>query len=79
MKRAVITGGASGIGRYLTIGFAEQGYEVFAFDKLNTTFSEENIHFFQMDLLNESQIHQCFQTIKEQYGEIHVLINNGAQ
>ena len=78
MKRAVITGGASGIGRHLAIGFAKQGYEVFAFDKLNTTFSEENIHFFQMDLQDESQIHQCFQTIKEQYGEIHVLINNGA-
>lgn len=78
MKRAVITGGASGIGRHLAVGFAENGYEVFVFDKLNTSFSENNIHFFQMDLQNESQIHHCFKTIKEQYGEIHVLINNGA-
>lgn len=78
MKRAVITGGASGIGRYLAIGFAKQGYEVFAFDKLDTAFSENNIHFFQMDLQNESHIHRSFQTIKERYGEIHILINNGA-
>lgn len=78
MKRAVITGGASGIGRHLTIGFAKQGYEVFAFDKQDTTFAEDNIHFFQMDLQNESQIHHCFQIIQERYGEIHVLINNGA-
>lgn len=78
IKRTVITGGASGIGRHLAIEFAMQGYEVFVLDKLNTTFSQENIHFFQMDLKNESQIHLCFQTIKEQYGEIHILINNGA-
>lgn len=30
MKRVVITGGASGIGRYLALGFAQKGYEVFA-------------------------------------------------
>lgn len=78
MKRIVITGGASGIGRHLAIGFANHGYEVFALDKVNTEFSEQNIHFFQMDLQDEIQIHKCFNTIKEQYGQIHVLINNGA-
>lgn len=78
MKRVVVTGGASGIGRHLAIGFAQQGYQVFALDKLETTFSEENIHFFHMDLQDEAQIHHCFQTITERYGEIHILINNGA-
>lgn len=78
MKRAVITGGASGIGRYLACGFARQGYEVFALDKLAISFSEENIHFYQVDLQQETQIRHCFQTIVEQFGEIHVLINNGA-
>ena len=78
MKRVVITGGASGIGRHLATGFAAKGYEVFALDKQHTTFKEEHIHFFLMDLEEESQIHQCFQCITEQYGEIHVLINNGA-
>ena len=78
MKRVVITGGASGIGRRLATGFAAAGYEVFALDKKNTTFTEEHIRFLPMDLEDESQIHQCFQSIIKQHGEIHVLINNGA-
>lgn len=78
MKRVIITGGASGIGRHLALGFAQEGYEVFALDKLDTSFPEENIHFYQVDLKDETQIRHCFQTIGEQYGEIHVLINNGA-
>lgn len=78
MKRAVITGGASGIGRHLAIGFAKQGYEVFALDKTKTSFSDPHIHFFQMDLQDESQIRRCFNTIIQDFGQIHVLINNGA-
>ena len=31
-----------------------------------------------MDLRSESEIHQCFKKITEEYGEISVLINNGA-
>lgn len=78
MKRAVITGGASGIGRYLAMGFAKEGYEVFALDIIDASFSEKNIHFYKMDLRSESEIHQCFKKITEEYGEINVLINNGA-
>lgn len=78
MKRAVITGGASGIGRHLAIGFAKEGYEVFALDIIDTSFSEKNIHFYKMDLRSEAEIHQCFKKITEEYGEISVLINNGA-
>lgn len=78
MKRVVITGGASGIGRYLACGFAGQGYEVFALDKLDTTFSQENIHFYPVDLRDANQIHSCFQAIGDQFGKIHILINNGA-
>ena len=31
-----------------------------------------------MDLRSEAEIHQCFKKITEEYGEISVLINNGA-
>lgn len=78
MDRVLITGGASGIGKYLAIGFAKEGYEVFVLDLLKGEFSERNIHCFQVDLRDEKQIHNCFQTILENYGVIHVLINNGA-
>lgn len=51
---------------------------MFALDKLDTVFDEENIHFFRMDLQDEEQIRFCFRRITCEFGEIHVLINNGA-
>ncbi len=78
MKRAVITGAASGIGRCLAEGFAKEGYEVFALDKIDSSFSESNIRFYKTDLRSETQIHKAFKIIAEEYGEISVLINNGA-
>lgn len=78
MYRVVITGGASGIGRHLAEGFAKENYDVFVLDKTDTVFSENNIHFFRMDLQDEAQIHYCFSTITHRFGEIHILINNGA-
>lgn len=78
MKSVLITGGASGIGKYLALGFAKEGYEVFVLDLIKGAFAESNIHCFQADLRDEKEIQRCFRTIREQYGVIHVLINNGA-
>ncbi len=78
MERVVITGGASGIGKFLTEGFADKGYEVFVLDIVNKDFSKNNIHCFNVDLKNEQEIHKCFETIKNEFGVIHILINNGA-
>lgn len=78
MKRILITGGALGIGRHLVEGFAKLNYEVFALDIIDTKFNQDNIHFYQVDLKNETQIQNLFKTINKEYGEIHILINNGA-
>lgn len=78
MKRVIITGGAKGIGKALVEGFAQKGYDVFALDILENNFENKNIHFFKMDLKNEKEIKNIFQMIKEKFGEVHILINNGA-
>lgn len=78
MDRVVITGGASGIGKHLALGYAEKGYEVFTLDVMQPDYKGEHIHFFQVDLCDEKAIHQCFQTIYQDYGPIHILINDGA-
>lgn len=78
MKRVIVTGGASGIGRHLSTGFADKGYEVFSLDIIDPLFSQTNIHFIKTDLRDENEIRKTFKHIHEQYGEIHILINNGA-
>ncbi|WP_027129372.1 SDR family NAD(P)-dependent oxidoreductase [Fusobacterium perfoetens] len=78
MKRVIITGGAKGIGKALVEGFAQKGYDVFALDILENNFENKNVHFFKMDLKNEKEIKNIFQMIKEKFGEVHILINNGA-
>lgn len=78
MKRIVITGGALGIGKHLVERFASLDYEVFVIDIISTSFCKDNIHFFQVDLKDEKQIRDFFIYVKKNYGEIDILINNGA-
>lgn len=79
MKHHVlITGGASGIGKHLALGFAQQNYEVFVLDLLDADFSHTNIHFFKADLCSEDQVLSCFKSIVKKFGFIDILINNGA-
>lgn len=78
MDRVIISGAAQGIGHALAIGYAKQGYEVMALDIVDAFFGEKNIHFFKIDLLQEEQIKDCFAQIKEQFGPVAILINNGA-
>lgn len=78
MDRVIISGAAQGIGHALAIGYAKQGYEVMALDIVDAFFGEKNIHFFKIDLLQEEQIKDCFDQIKEQFGPVAILINNGA-
>lgn len=75
---AIITGAAQGIGRALAEGFANDGYEVVAFDVKEASFEQGNIHFKQADLKSEEQIKAVFDFTKEKFGKAHVLINNGA-
>lgn len=77
-KVAIITGAAQGIGKALAIDFANDDYEVVAFDMKTATFEQENIHFKQADLKSEEQIKAVFDFVKEKFGTAHVLINNGA-
>ena len=79
MKHHVlITGGASGIGKHLALGFAKHDYEVFVLDIIYADFNQKNFHFFKADLCNENEIVCCFQEIVNQFGFIDILINNGA-
>ncbi|MGL4771944.1 MAG: SDR family NAD(P)-dependent oxidoreductase [Clostridium sp.] len=75
---ALVTGAAGGIGYHIAIGFARKGYKVIGTDKIDGKFDEEKIEFIKMDLNSEEEISRVFEDVKNRYGGIHVLINNGA-
>lgn len=77
-KVCIITGGTGGIGYHLSQGFSKFGYQVVALDIFRHKELSEEIDFLQVDLKSESEIQSAFEKIREKYGTVHVLINNGA-
>lgn len=78
MKQVIITGGSSGIGYHLAKGFAQHYSMVFVLDTIQVCFDELNIKFICTDLRDDFQITSAFEQIRQEYGAVHILINNGA-
>ena len=83
-KIIVITGGTSGIGKYLTNNLAKNNYVyVLAKDSKKIELVKEelknnNIDFIKCDLTNNNEIEFAFNYIKRKSKKIDVLINNAA-
>lgn len=84
-KVAIITGAGSGIGFEIAKTFAEQGATV-----VLTDLNEKNVQnaakelkelgftatAYACDVTDEEQVKEVFDKVVEQYGELHILINN---
>lgn len=77
-KICVVTGGGGGIGWHIGEGFHKKGYRVIALDIENRYSLIDGIDYRRMDLRKEEEIISIFESIEQEYGAIHVLINNGA-
>ena len=80
-KKAVITGGGSGIGKAIAVLFAAQGAEVHIIElteaSSKTTVDEINanggkVFSYSCDVTNQQQVQKTFENI----GNIHILVNN---
>ena len=83
-KVIVITGGTSGIGRYLVEKFSKSNY-IYVLSKnkkkietVKNEIKSNNIYFIKCDLNHENEIISAFNTIKKRHKHIDVLINNAA-
>lgn len=72
----VITGTSRGIGLSLVKRYIAKGHTVIGCSRSETEYRNENYHHFKVDLSNESEINQFAHSLKKQFGEIDVLINN---
>lgn len=87
-KIAMITGCAKGIGKEIALELARDGYDIIG--TYNTSINEINklkvriesigvkFNSYKLDLLNETEINNFCNNIKEQYNKIDILVNNAA-
>jgi all-trans-retinol dehydrogenase (NAD+) len=84
-KTAVITGGASGIGRLLAFGLAQKGAKVVAWDideaalaRLEAEAKERglDIHGLRCDVSNRAEVYKRAKETSERFGKVWLLVNN---
>jgi 3-hydroxybutyrate dehydrogenase len=79
-RRALITGGASGIGKAIVQKFVERGHTVYLVDRDAEAGSQVarawGAHFIRADLAQRDQCRAAAQTALEQAGTIDILVNN---
>lgn len=79
-KNAIVTGGASGIGKAISKVLSRQGYEVVVADideTKGTQFSQGiGGYFVQVDLAEQDSCRRLIDLAAEKYGNIDILINN---
>ncbi len=81
-KIAVVTGGASGLGRATTEGLIAQGIKVAIFDlneeagsQVVAELGNENIMFQAVDVTNPESVSKAVDAVMSTYGAIHILVN----
>lgn len=80
-KVAIVTGGASGIGKAISELYLEKGAKVAIFDlnedvkNVAKQINEENAIGVQCDVTNNESMEHAIQTVSEHFGKIDILVN----
>lgn len=82
-KKAVVTGGARGIGESIAIAFAEMGADVAVLDILEAQKTVQKVRdlgresfSLRLDLNNEERVKEAFQEIEKRFKTIDIVFNN---
>lgn len=85
-KNVLLTGASGGLGKYITAGLAEAGYNLALQYNSNTESITENIKgisnlkvkvkAYKADITNEAEVAELVHSAKEDFGTIDILINN---
>lgn len=74
---ALVTGGAGGIGRAVTLALAEHGAQVVSADLTDqaATSTELPIQHVKLDVTSRADVDQCVERIIQKYGRLDILVN----
>lgn len=84
-KVAVVTGGASGIGRAIALSYAAEGAKVVLFDisddamravASEVTAGGGEVLTVRTDVASSQNVQQSFEAVVEKYGTVDILVNN---
>src|SRR5690625_2906014 len=79
-KVAIVTGGASGIGKGIVEAFQSEGATVIAADineeAIKAVSEIENVHGMKLDVSSEENWQSFAKDVKEKFGSIDILVNN---
>lgn len=76
-KVAIITGGASGIGKAMSELFAQQGAIVYQFDiNKQDQSTDANLNFVQCDISNMQDVLKAVDSVIQKHASIDILVNN---
>ncbi|MDX8045165.1 2-dehydro-3-deoxy-D-gluconate 5-dehydrogenase KduD [Gracilibacillus sp. S3-1-1] len=83
-KTAIVTGGNTGLGQAYTVALAKAGANVFVVThgtdwedtKEQLADIENEVAFFQADLINREQLQQVVPACVEEFGTVDILVNN---
>jgi NAD(P)-dependent dehydrogenase (short-subunit alcohol dehydrogenase family) len=82
-KKAVVTGGARGIGGTTAVALAEAGADVAVMDLIDSSQTVKTIKELgkdsfglQTDVTVEEQVNKAFNTVKEKFGRIDIVFSN---
>lgn len=82
-KKAIVTGGASGIGQSVAVAFAEAGADIAVLDIADCTDTVNQVQelgrecfYLKVDVTDESSVDAAIAQVSERFGRIDVLFNN---
>ncbi len=75
-KVAVVTGGAQGLGKEMSLVFADQGAKVIAADMNDLDYNHDNVEGKVLNVADSDAAKAFFDEVIEQYGQIDILVNN---